>query len=64
MSAQFLEVHGKLEREGLVLHLVAERLVDHSDVLRTLAAGTAGMPHTDKKVREGSWRPHKSRDFH
>ena len=64
MSAQFLEVHGRIEREGLVIHLVAERLRDHSEALRSLAEGTASMPHTSKKVREGSWKPHKSRDFH
>ena len=64
MSAQFLEVHGRIEREGLVIHLVAERLQDHSEALRSLAEGTASMPHTSKKVREGSWKPHKSRDFH
>jgi error-prone DNA polymerase len=61
MSAQFLEVHGTIEREGLVIHLIAERLIDRSDELRTLAAG---MPPTDRSVREGSWKPHKSRDFH
>jgi error-prone DNA polymerase len=64
MSAQFLEVHGRIEREGLVIHLVAERLVDRSDQLRSLAEGTAGMPATAKQVREGSWKPPKSRDFH
>jgi len=64
MAGQFLEVYGKIEREGLVLHLVAERLIDRSGELRRLAEGTAGMPHTDKQVREGSWKPHKSRDFH
>ena len=64
MSAQFLEVHGRIEREGLVIHLVAERFVDRSDQLRSLAEGTAGMPATAKQVREGSWKPPKSRDFH
>jgi error-prone DNA polymerase len=64
MSGQFLEVYGKIQREGLVLHLVAERLIDRSGELRRLAEGTADMPHTDKQVREGSWKPHKSRDFH
>jgi error-prone DNA polymerase len=64
MSAQFLEVYGKIERQGLVIHVIAERLTDHSDQLRSLAEGTAGIPRTDKNVREGSWKPHKSRDFH
>jgi error-prone DNA polymerase len=64
MSAQFLEVHGRIERQGLVIHVVADRLVDRSDDLRALGDGTAGMPATAKQVREGSWKPPKSRDFH
>jgi len=64
MSAQFLEVYGRIEREGLVIHLIAERLVDRSDQLRSLADGTAGMPATANQVREGSWKPPRSRDFH
>ena len=63
MTAQFLQVRGRIEREGLVIHVVAEQLVDLSDELRALGDGTAGMPKTDKEVREGSWKP-KSRDFH
>ena len=63
MTAQFLQVRGRIEREGLVIHVVADELVDLSDELRALGDGTAGMPKTDKEVREGSWKP-KSRDFH
>jgi error-prone DNA polymerase len=63
MTAQFLEVRGRIEREGLVIHVVADELVDRSDELRALSAGTAALPKTDKEVREGSWKP-KSRDFH
>jgi error-prone DNA polymerase len=63
MTAQFLEVRGRIEREGLVIHVVADQLIDLSDRLRALGDGTAGMPRTDREVREGSWKP-KSRDFH
>jgi error-prone DNA polymerase len=63
MTAQFLEVRGRLEREGLVIHVVADRLIDRSHELRALSDGTAGMPRTDREVREGSWKV-KSRDFH
>jgi error-prone DNA polymerase len=63
MTAQFLQVRGRIEREGLVIHVVADQLVDLSDELKRLGDGTAGMPRTDKEVREGSWKP-KSRDFH
>ena len=63
MTAQFLLVRGRIEREGLVIHVVAEQLIDMSDELERLGDGTAGMPKTDREVREGSWQP-KSRDFH
>ena len=63
MTAQFLLVRGRIEREGLVIHVVADELIDLSDRLRALGDGTAGMPRTDREVREGSWKP-KSRDFH
>jgi len=63
MTAQFLEVRGKIEREGLVIHVAADRLTDRSEELRALGDGTAGLPRTDREVREGSWQP-KSRDFH
>jgi len=63
MTAQFLEVRGKIEREGLVIHVIAEELIDLTPKLRALGDGTAGLPKVDKEVREGSWKP-KSRDFH
>jgi error-prone DNA polymerase len=63
MSAQFLEVRGRIEREGLVIHVIADRLIDRTHELRALGDGTAGLPKTDKEYREGSWKP-KSRDFH
>ena len=63
MTAQFLLVRGKIEREGLVIHVVADELIDLSHELKRLGDGTAGMPRTDREMREGSWKP-KSRDFH
>jgi error-prone DNA polymerase len=63
MTAQFLEVRGRLEREGLVIHVIADRLIDRSYELRALGDGTADLPRTDREVREGSWKV-KSRDFH
>ena len=61
MTAQFLEVRGKIEREGLVIHVIADRLIDLSHRLRTLGTGEVDWPK--REYREGSWRP-KSRDFH
>jgi error-prone DNA polymerase len=63
MTAQFLAVRGRIEREGLVIHVVAEQLADLTDELRRLSDGTAAMPGPIKEHREGSWTP-KSRDFH
>src|SRR5262249_45483897 len=61
MTAQFLEVRGKIEREGLVIHVIADRLIDLSHRLRALGTGEIDWPK--REYREGSWRP-KSRDFH
>jgi error-prone DNA polymerase len=63
MTAQFLLVRGKIEREGLVIHVVADELIDLSHELKRLGDGTADMPRTEREMREGSWKP-KSRDFH
>ena len=63
MTAQFLQVRGKIEREGLVIHVVADAADRPERGTARLGDGTAGMPKTDKEMREGSWKP-KSRDFH
>jgi error-prone DNA polymerase len=69
MTAQFLAVRGKIQREGLVLHVVAEELIDLTHELRRLSDGAAVLPKPSKDHHEGggSWRPPwtpKSRDFH
>ncbi len=63
MTAQFLLVKGRIEREGLVIHVVAEELVDLTHRLRELSDGAVDVPATARDVREGSWKS-KSRDFH
>jgi error-prone DNA polymerase len=69
MTAQFLAVRGKIQREGLVIHVVAEQLIDLTPELRRLGDGTATLPKPAKDHSQGggSWRPPwtpKSRDFH
>ena len=67
MTAQFLAVRGRIQREGLVIHVVAEELIDLTHELKRLGDGTATMPSPTKEHREGSWTPTwtpKSRDFH
>jgi len=38
LGSQLLAVHGTLERQGEVVHLIAGRLVDHSPLLGRLVA--------------------------
>jgi error-prone DNA polymerase len=63
MTSQFLAVRGRIEREGLVIHVVADELIDLTDELRRLGDGTTPMPSPAREHREDSWTP-KSRDFH
>jgi error-prone DNA polymerase len=68
MTAQFLAVRGRIQREGLVIHVVAEELTDLTHELKRLGDGTTALPSPTREHREGgSWRPPwtpKSRDFH
>lgn len=67
MNAKFLAVRGKIERSGIVIHVIAEDLIDLTPELALLSSGEATMPDASKDVREGSWSPPwspKSRDFH
>jgi error-prone DNA polymerase len=64
MNSKFLAVHGRLQRAGLVIHVVAEGFRDLSDHLRELRDGDlplseppAGPPPPDLSLL-------KSRDFH
>jgi error-prone DNA polymerase len=65
MTARFLAVRGRLQREGLVVHVVAESFLDLSPELARLRDGFA-MPRDHSLVGEGSDRRGlvKSRDFH
>src|SRR3970282_1807059 len=40
LGARLLAVHGVLERQGEVVHLIAKRLVDHSPLLGKLATAS------------------------
>lgn len=64
MTARFLAVRGRLQREGLVVHVVAESFLDLTPELRKLREGFA-LPRDLSMVGEGSLRGLvKSRDFH
>ena len=49
LGAQLLAVQGKLQKEGLVIHVVAERLIDRTGLFRRLAETTFRSPlaHAD-----------------
>jgi len=70
MTARFLAVRGRLQRVGLVVHVVAQSFVDLSAELPTLRDGDLSLPAVScPSHQEGSWRhaPElmlKSRDFH
>jgi error-prone DNA polymerase len=65
MTARFLAVRGRLQRAGLVIHVVAESFVDLSAELAKLRDGDLALPAVScPSHQEGSWRMLKSRDFH
>jgi len=65
MTARFLAVRGRLQRAGLVIHVVAQSFVDLSADLSSLRDGELFLPAPSCPThQEGSWRIVKSRDFH
>jgi error-prone DNA polymerase len=65
MTARFLAVRGRLQRAGLVIHVVAESFFDLSAELPTLRDGNLFLSAPScPSHAEGSWMPLKSRDFH
>jgi error-prone DNA polymerase len=67
MTGRFLAVRGRLQRAGLVIHVVAESFIDLSGTLPWLREGgdlfspkLSGGPLPD----EAATLPLKSRDFH
>jgi error-prone DNA polymerase len=65
MTTRFLAVRGRLQRAGLVIHVVAESFFDLSAELSSLRDGELLLPSPSCPThQEGSWRILKSRDFH
>jgi error-prone DNA polymerase len=65
MSARFLAVEGRLQRAGSVIHILAGRFIDLSDLLADLRDGEQG----DGEERATAFAaaaplPLRSRDFH
>jgi len=65
MTTRFVAVRGRLQRAGLVIHVVAASFIDLSAALPQLRDGDLNLPAPAcPSHREGSWQPLKSRDFH
>jgi error-prone DNA polymerase len=64
MAARFLVVHGRLQRAGEVIHVVAERFTDLSDRLGELWDAETPRAKAPHARRLGAPRLIRSRDFH
>jgi error-prone DNA polymerase len=65
MTARFLAVRGRLQRAGLVVHVVAERFIDLSAELHRLRDGNLLAPSEPSlPASQGDLFLPKSRDFH
>jgi error-prone DNA polymerase len=65
MIARFLAVRGRLQRAGLVIHVIAESFIDLSAQLPWLRDGDLFSPKFSAKQRpESDPLPLHSRDFH
>ena len=63
MTARFLAVRGRLQRAGLVIHVVAESFVDLSEELQRLRDGDLFAPSVPESALPDLTLL-KSRDFH
>ena len=65
MISHFLAVRGRVQRAGLVVHVVAESFIDLTTDLRRLRDGDPLLPgNQEMPAREPDLRLLKSRDFH
>ncbi len=76
MRARLIAVHGRVQRDADIIHIVAETLVDRTDALDQLADDPVktALAHADEVLRPVREPPHrhprdvriipKSRDFH
>ena len=61
LSAGMIGARGRVQREGEVIHLVAEHLIDLSDLLRSVGERTQAFPLPLRSRRRGrAWRRRRS----
>jgi error-prone DNA polymerase len=59
LASRLMAVTGRLQREGIVIHVIAERLADLSHYLRDLMNSPEGV-----RVAPPERQLYPSRDFH
>jgi len=65
MTSRFLAVRGRLQREGLVIHVIAESFIDLSTELQRLRDGDLLAPESsNRRPVQSDPSLLKSRDFH
>ena len=50
MTARMVEAQGLLQKQGEVIHVVVDRLIDHSPLLDSLAARNDSLPHRARDI--------------
>ncbi len=63
MGGRLIRVTGQLQREGIVIHVIAQHIEDLTDRLRALAAPHETAAAT-ARPRPEDRRSYPSRDFH
>jgi error-prone DNA polymerase len=64
MTSRFMVVQGRVQRAGLVIHIVAEKFLDLTDTLRQLRDDMPGAPSPIRPSLPDDMTLIKSRDFH
>jgi error-prone DNA polymerase len=64
MTSRFVAVRGRLQKAGLVVHVVAQRFIDLTAQLRRLVNGELAAADTQTTALQGELPLGKSRDFH
>ena len=73
MTATMVGIQGRVQREGIVIHIVADRIVDYSDMLREVgdidlprfvAPGDAATHPGSPDRGDADWKPAPRTDYH